>query len=72
MSKIQAVSPSQVLRLAYRVLHAKLAHAFQNAEIIDMGGHAMKAKIISMIITAIVSIATVVSAIFAVLSYIKM
>ena len=41
-------------------------------EIIDMGGHAMKAKIISMIITAIASIATVVSAIFAVLSYIKM
>jgi hypothetical protein len=37
-----------------------------------MGGHAMKAKIISMIITAIVSIATVVSAIFAVLSYFKM
>jgi hypothetical protein len=36
------------------------------------GGHAMKAKIISMIITAIVSIATVVSAIFAVLSYLKM
>ena len=39
------------------------------SEIIDMGGYAMKAKIIYLIFTVVVGIATIVSAIFAVLSY---
>ena len=42
------------------------------AEIIDMGGCAMKAKVIYMIFTVVVGIATIVSAIFAVLSYLNM
>jgi hypothetical protein len=37
-----------------------------------MGGCAMKAKIIYMIFTVVVGIATIVSATFAVLSYLKM
>ena len=40
--------------------------------ILDKGGCAMKAKIILMIVTVLASIATIVSAIFAVLSYFKM
>ena len=42
------------------------------AEIIDMGGYAMKAKIIYLIFTVVVGIATIVSSIFAVLSYFNM
>ena len=36
-----------------------------------MGGYAMKAKIISVIFSVVVGIATIVSAIFAVLSYLN-
>jgi hypothetical protein len=37
-----------------------------------MGGYAMKAKIIYLIFTVVVGIATIVSSIFAVLSYFNM
>ena len=54
MPKIQAASPDS---------------QSGNTRNFRMGGYAMKAKIISVIFSVVVGIATIVSAIFAVLSY---
>ena len=56
MPKIQAASPDS---------------QSGNTRNFRMGGNAMKAKIISVIFSVVVGIATIVSAIFAVLSYIN-